>query len=325
MGAAGGSHAAGGPERAHHCPRCGTSSTGRFCSECGASLADASCAACGGTLTPGARFCHRCGTQATGLTARAAAPAEGARGTHSPFAPHTPATPEGFEDEGAQPRREPLTLATALPWAVAAIALVALIALVAGQRVAAGRRATAADAASAPLAAAPDAGPPAGGPAPDISALSPQERAERLFDRVMRLSEERTRDSAAFAAAGKGDSLQFFAQMATAAYQSLPQTNADAHYDMGRIAIVMGVPRLAKTQADSILSSNPTHLLGLILTAEAARAMGDNATARTMDRRLLANADAEQRKDLPEYSMHRNDITIALTQARRDAPPDATR
>jgi hypothetical protein len=208
---------------------------------------------------------------------------------------------------------------------VAAIALVALIALVAGQRwrnrttPAAGDNAAAPATAGAPFASTPD-GRPDAGPAPDISALSPVERAERLFDRVMRLSEERTRDSTSFAAAGKQDSLQFFAQMAMAAYQSLPQADADAHYDMGRIAVVMGVPNLARAQADSILATNPTHLLGLILAAQAARAMGDDATARDMDRRLLTDADAEQKKNLPEYTMHRNDITIAIGQARQDRP-----
>src|ERR1700743_1178886 len=81
------------------CPGCKTKASGKFCSNCGATLLAANCAACGAPLTPGAKFCHRCGTAA------------GADG---------PINQNGF--------------ASGLPWAVAAIALVAFIALVAGQR-----------------------------------------------------------------------------------------------------------------------------------------------------------------------------------------------
>lgn len=44
------------------CPSCGETTEGKFCSHCGAPLAGATCATCGAPLTPGARFCHVCGT-----------------------------------------------------------------------------------------------------------------------------------------------------------------------------------------------------------------------------------------------------------------------
>lgn len=134
------------------CSSCGALSTGKFCSNCGATLAGATCGACKAPLTPGARFCHRCGTPAGG---------------------------EGPAQRG---------FTSALPWYVAAVALVSLIALAAGQRFA-GRGSNDATASSgsdtAASAAAPFAGATGNGAAPDISNLSPAEAAVRLYNRVM--------------------------------------------------------------------------------------------------------------------------------------------
>lgn len=205
----------------------------------------------------------------------------------------------------------------ALPWAFAAIALVALIAVFASQRVGA----SGGDRFDAPLNAPPQAmlGEQAGGRAPDISGMSDRERAVRLFDRVMMLSEERARDSLDFAAAGKEDTLQFFAQMAIQAHLMLEPRDADVRYDLGRIAEVAGVPQLARAQADSILAAHPTHLLGLILAASGAQRTGDLAAAADYERRLLRATPTEETRALPEYSVHRNDIIAAVEQARARA------
>src|SRR5690242_4831802 len=120
---------------AQTCPSCGAAANGRFCSACGAALVGVACAACGTQLSPGARFCHRCGT------------------------------PAGQSDG---PRDE-RSFSSALPWGVAAIALVALIALVAGQRF--GRSAS--DDAGQTQAAAPAAGAP--GQPPDLSSMTPED------------------------------------------------------------------------------------------------------------------------------------------------------
>jgi hypothetical protein len=111
-------------------------------------------------LSPGAKFCHRCGTPA-----------------------------------GAAGRTDARSFSAALPWAVAAIALVALIALVAGQQFARSRGAadqTAADVPSAPIGGATGA---TGGRPPDISNLSPADAAIRLYDRVMAMHERGRADS----------------------------------------------------------------------------------------------------------------------------------
>jgi hypothetical protein len=236
-------------------------------------LAGVTCASCGTALTPGAKFCHRCGT-----------PAGQARDERS--------------------------FSSALPWGVAAIALVALIALVAGQRF--GRSASAAggdDAAQTQAAAAPAA---ATGQPPDLSSMTPEDAAARLYDRVMSLHER-----------GRADSVQLFAPMAMQAYEMLGKLNLDQRYDLGRIAAVAGDSATARAQADTILAQHPNHLLGLILAGNAARMRKDLAAERGFHDQLVASAATERAKQLPEYSTHENDINIALEAPT--APPPAKR
>ena len=255
------------------CPNCSAATTGRYCAECGAAVTDAICAGCRSLLSPGAKFCHRCGT---------------AVGTR----------PVGTA--------EPRITASALPWAVAAIAMLALVALVAGQRFGGTRVASTPALPSADGGAGASAPTPEGGRAPDISNLSPRERADRLYDRVMRLSSE-----------GKTDSVQFFSPMALSVYQSLGPLDADLRYDFGRVAEVAGAAGIARAQADTILAADSTHLLGLVLGVRASQLTGDSAAARAFARRLLAAEPTESAKRLPEYERHQGDILEALAEARR--------
>jgi hypothetical protein len=198
-----------------------------------------------------------------------------------------------------------------LPWIVASIALVALVALVAAQRFSA-PTATRLD---APVNALPQAQlgeVPADQPmgrAPDISQLTPRERADRLFDRIMSLHER-----------GRTDSVQFFAQMAIPAYQMLQPLDLDTRYDMGRIAELAGLAGFARAQADTILRADRNHLLGLVLAIRASRLAGNESAAAAFERRLVAAEPAERRRDLVEYTRHRADIDAALEVARVEAP-----
>lgn len=262
------------------CPSCGAQASGKFCSECGAPLAGAVCAGCRAALTPGAKFCHRCG-----LPAGAPAPA-------------VTAGPAGASTVAADAKG----FGGALPWAVAAIALVALIALVAGQRFAKRNQPDQAAAAQG----APAAGPIGPGGAVDISQMSPEERAERLYNRVMGYTER-----------GATDSAQIFAPMAIQAYEMMGDLNADQRYDVGRIALVTGDAGMAGAEADTILAKSPTHLLGLILAAEAADAQKQGTRASDYRKRFVAAAPAERAKGLPEYIQHTNDIDAALADAKK--------
>jgi len=184
----------------------------------------------------------------------------------------------------------------ALPWAVAGIALLAVIALAAGQRFGRG-----------PASQAPVEPQPAGGArAPDISALSPSERAERLYDRIMGAAER-----------GRVDSVRFFMPMALQAYEALGNLTVDQRYDLGRLAEVAGDASLASAQADTILRAQSGHLLGLVLASRAARLRGDVAAERRFLEQLAKGERAERQKQLPEYLLHQNDIDIALAEWRQ--------
>lgn len=267
------------------CPVCDVPATGRFCANCGATLTEVSCAECGARLSPGALFCHRCAKR-VGRGSEVSAPQE---------AP--PLTPG---------RKEKQSL---IPWAVAALALLAAFATLAGRGFNASRGSTTDASQNAVAQAGPDdRGAAAVGPnmrGPDISAMSPQERANRLYTRVMILNSE-----------GKRDSVQFFAPMALVAYQMLEPLNADQRYDMGRIGEVAGQLDVTRAQADTILKNAPTHLLGLILAARAADLLAQPAQKADFTRRLLAAEKSELATKKPEYERHEDDIKRAVAEAR---------
>jgi hypothetical protein len=197
-------------------------------------------------------------------------------------------------------------IAGALPWAVAAIALLALVALVAGQRIERSRPAQAVATSDAPDASSGgDDTSRAPVRAPDISNLTPEERAERLFNVIMTRFEQ-----------GDTARVQFLAPMALQAYQQLPRLTLDDRYHLGRIGAVTGIAQLTSAEADTILRAQPTHLLGLLLAAQGARMRGDENAARAFEKRLLAAQASELKKPLPEYSQHANDISRAIDGAR---------
>ena len=251
------------------CPACGRNATGRYCSACGSPLSANTCTECDAPLEPDARFCNHCGTPVGGRSITRTSSAAGSPSKDSK-----------------------------LPWLIAGAAFVLLLALV----VIRGRGGPAPD-------TPPMVGPAAtatASRAPDISSLSPRERADRLYDRVMRYAE-----------GGQTDSLQFFAPMAMASFEMVRPFDAHVRYDLGRIAEVAGIEPVARAQADTILAAEPAHLLGLTLASTAARMRNDAAAFHTFDRRLVAAAPAERRRAVDEYQRHARDIDQALERARR--------
>ena len=181
-----------------------------------------------------------------------------------------------------------------LPWILGGLAFVVLVVIYAAQR-----------AGQTPPSAMPP-GAPTGAAAVDISSMTPQERASRLFDRIMRLSEE-----------GKRDSVELFASMAIPVYESLGPLDLDARYDLGRIAQVSAQLELARAQADTILQQSPDHLLGLVLAIAVAETQGNQTQRATLERRLIGAEASQLSRNLPEYERHRSDIDAALAAARR--------
>jgi len=79
---------------------------------------------------------------------------------------------------------------------------------------------------------------------------------------------------------------------------------------------VGGDTALARAQADTILASRPTHLLGLALAARIAQQEGNAQRARTLYAKLVTAEPTERNAALPEYLLHKNDIDAALAAAR---------
>ena len=138
--------------------------------------------------------------------------------------------------------------------------------------------------------------------------MSPDERALRLFNRVVSLAEQ-----------GKADSVRFFSPMALMAFQSLPTPTLLQRFELGRIAQLVEVPEIAAAQADTILRASPTHLLGLSLASVAAGMKKADREQAGFDRRLLDAATTERAKNLPEYEVTKNDIDAAIARARTSA------
>jgi hypothetical protein len=181
------------------------------------------------------------------------------------------------------------------PWAIAGAAVGALIAVVV-MRNAAGRSG---DAAADPTASSSRR-------PPDISQMSPQERADRLFNRVMILVE-----------AGKEDSVRFFLPMAFGAYGDLPTLDADARYHLGLLELAGGNPAAALAQADTIQRAVPTHLFIYVLRAHAYTALGDQTRERRAYADFLSHEAAELAANRAEYGDHRDALTSFHTEAVR--------
>ena len=136
-----------------------------------------------------------------------------------------------------------------------------------------------------------------GAPAIDISQMSPEERATRLYNRVMRLAEE-----------GKTDSVQFFLPMALQTYGQLPALDNDARYHIGVLHLAGGDAAGALAEADTIVRNTPTHLFAFMLRARAYQASSNSARATQAFRDFLRNEAAERGRSRPEYTDHKDTL-----------------
>jgi len=186
-----------------------------------------------------------------------------------------------------------------LPWGIAGLAMGALLAVLLMRS--GGGRGAGVSAGETQLGGAPLAG---GMAAPDISQMSPEERAQRLFDRVMRLGEE-----------GKMDSVQFFLPMAIGAYQQLAALSLDSHFDIGLLRLAGGDAPGAAAEAEAIRRLVPTHLFASVLRARALQAQSDAAGARRAYLEFLKNETAERARRRPEYEEHGRILEAFHTEA----------
>ena len=143
------------------------------------------------------------------------------------------------------------------------------------------------------------------GRAPDISSMSPRERFDRLFERVIRASES-------------GDSVTVlqFAPMALGAYAQLDAVDADARYHAAMIDLAVGDFPGAVALADSIIAGAPGHLFGYLIRGEAADRQNNAAALTASYKDFLDHYDAEMRAGRAEYTEHRPALDDFRTRAR---------
>jgi len=134
--------------------------------------------------------------------------------------------------------------------------------------------------------------------------MSPEERATRLYNRVMSLHSE-----------GKPDSAEFFLPMALQAYAMLPALDVDARYHIGVLDLTGGHAAAALAQADTIRRAVPTHLFAFMLRARALELERDPAGALRAYRDFLRNEKGERGKQRPEYAEHGQNLDAFHEQA----------
>jgi hypothetical protein len=175
----------------------------------------------------------------------------------------------------------------ALPWAIAAVAVAVLAAATILPRLAG-------DDDAPPVALAQQAPAGAGDPSSvDLASMTPRERADRLFNRVMQ-----------GVSSGDTTRLGFFAGMAIQAYGMVPERDADLHYHLGELYRLTGDAASARAQADTILAADPQHLFGLYGAARAEELRGREAVAKGMYQRFLDAYATQVARNLPEYQEH---------------------
>ncbi|HEY0017706.1 MAG TPA: zinc ribbon domain-containing protein [Longimicrobium sp.] len=187
-----------------------------------------------------------------------------------------------------------------LAWAVAGAAVVALAGVVIAPRLSGGEQ-------PAAVALAQQGAAPAGDPAAvDLASMTPRERADRLFNRVMQGM-----------ATGDTAQLGFFTGMAIQAYGMVPERDADLHYHLGELHRISGNAPSARAQADSILAADPQHLFGLYGAARAEQLRNDTGAAKGLFQRFLDAYTAQVARNLPEYQEHAQGLPSMRSEAQQ--------
>lgn len=247
-----------------HCTQCGAETEGRFCASCGASLKPLKCRGCGAPAATGTRFCTSCGTPVGGV--RAASP-QGAQ----------LASTRGGEGKGSG--------ADVGWWIAGGLLLVTLVLVGVGVVMDS-------DPESTPAVPGAASGAPAGTP-PDLSAMSPREAADRLFNRVM-------------SAAARGDDTEAssFLPMAMDAYGLARPLDDDGLFHLSLLQRAANAYEDALASAAEGLEGNPDHILNLSSAAEASIQLGRVAEGRAHYEHLLEVWDQEIAAARQEYEEH---------------------
>jgi hypothetical protein len=140
---------------------------------------------------------------------------------------------------------------------------------------------------------------------PDISQMTPRQRFDRLYDRVMRASE-----------GGDQATAERFGPMALGAYQQLDSVDVDARYHAALLKLHLGDAEGARLLGDTIAVTAKGHLFGYVIRGTAARWRGDSLAAKAAYRDFLAHYDAEIARGLDEYTAHKTSLDRFLRDAK---------
>ncbi len=161
----------------------------------------------------------------------------------------------------------------------------------------------AAGSAATTAAAAPEGTPP------DISNMTPKERYDRLYNKVMRAAES-----------GDQATVAQFTPMTVMAYQQLDSIDADARFHMAMLLLHTGQVPGASAEADSILKFSPGHLFGYMIRGTVARWDKDAAALKKAQTEFLSRYDTEMKAKRPEYGEHERAVSEFRAAALGQAP-----
>jgi hypothetical protein len=176
------------------------------------------------------------------------------------------------------------------PWLVAGLALAGLLAALLVMLVKRSPTAAPAEIAAAPADAAAES-------PPDISNMSPRERFNRLYNRIMTAAQ-----------AGDEATVSRFTPMALMAYAQLDTIDADARYHVALLKVHTGDVKAAGSLADTILAQTPGHLFGYVIRGTVARFQKDDKALAHAYTDFLKHYDGEMKLQRPEYGEHQTSI-----------------
>ncbi len=136
-----------------------------------------------------------------------------------------------------------------------------------------------------------------GGPAPDITNMTPRERFNRLYNRVMQAAQS-----------GDEATVSRFTPMALGAYAQLDTIDSDARYHAALLKVHTGNVAESRALADTILAAEPGHLFGYVIRGTVARFQKDEKELSRAYGAFLKRYEPEMKLNRPEYSEHQTSL-----------------
>jgi hypothetical protein len=186
------------------------------------------------------------------------------------------------------------------PWVIAGVIGAALLGVVLFMVLRAQPKLAATATPTAPFASSSGSGTP-----PDISNMTPRERFDRLYNRIMTAQES-----------GDRATVEQFTPMAIMAYDQLDVVDADARYHLALLKVHGNDVAAVNAIADTILQKDPGHLFGYMIRGAVARFQKDDAAKKRAYADFLSHYDAEIAQGRPEYSDHQRAVDEFLKAAK---------